>query len=93
MPTETVNWTQYDQGQQVDAGTITRALSPADSDQITIRQNIAAAKTALQNATATVNAATSTDALAALQQYAAANNQAWAALLPALKYIASRLSS
>ena len=95
--TDTVSIETYAPGtaapQRTGTATVTIALSPGDQDEQTIRANIAAAKTALQNATATVNAATNTTAVAALQQYAQANNQAWNALLPALKYIAARLAS
>ena len=90
---EQTPWVEYQDGRKVASGTFTRTLSLEEDDQNTIRANIAAAKTALQNATATVNAATNTTAVAALQQYAQANNQAWNALLPALKYIAERLAS
>ena len=83
----------YRDGALVDTSTLTVPYSPTDADQATIRANIAGAKTALRQATQTVTGATSATALAALQQYVAANNQAWDALLPALKYIAERLAS
>ena len=94
MATDTNPYTISDgKGTILSTGVTTYTLTPEEADQQTIRANIAAAKTALQNATATVNAATNTTAVAALQQYAQANNQAWNALLPALKYIAERLAS
>lgn len=107
MDTETITNEIYDsQGNLIRTDVMTRQLSQDEIDQDTIRDNIAAAKATLTAATSQLNAAntqvqaatTQAQSLSALKAlsaaqltYAQANNQAWLAMLPALKYIAARL--
>lgn len=91
--TDVTPYETYDHGVLIDSGTTTRQLAPPELDQQSIQQAIIAARTALGNATTQVNAATTTTAVAALQAYARANNQAWQALLPALRYISTQLAT